>query len=138
MTKHVGSFVVFPMLLALQACAGVTAGACGSGLTRMTEAQLFFGRNIQGGATVTDQQWREFVDQEVTPRFPEGFSVGDFYGQYRNQSGVIAREPSKQLLIVIRDMHADESKLSAIRDAYKRRFNQESVLLIEAPVCAGF
>jgi hypothetical protein len=125
-------------LLGLQACAGVTAGMCGPGLIRMTEAQLFFGRNIQGAATVTDQQWRDFVDEEVMPRFPEGFSVGDVYGQYRNQSGIIVREPSKQLLIVSRDMRGDEPKLNAIRDAYKRRFNQESVLLVEAPVCAGF
>jgi hypothetical protein len=30
------------------------------------------------------------------------------------------------------------TKLNAIRDAYKRRFNQESVLLVESPVCAAF
>jgi hypothetical protein len=51
---------------------------------------------------------------------------------------MIVREPSKQLLIVTRDISADESKLNVIRDAYKRRFNQESVLLVETPVCAGF
>jgi hypothetical protein len=105
---------------------------------RMTAAQLFFGRDIQGRAMVSDAQWRDFLDQEVTPRFPEGFSVSDVSGQYRDQSGTIVREPSKQLLIVSRDIGVDEAKLNAIRDAYKRRFNQESVLLVEAPVCGGF
>jgi hypothetical protein len=42
------------------------------------------------------------------------------------------------LLIVTRDVGSNEAKLNAIRDAYKRRFNQGSVLLVEAPVCAGF
>ena len=105
---------------------------------RMTQAQLFFGRNIQAGATVSDAQWRDFLDQEVTPRFPDGFSISDIAGQYRNQSGTIAREPSKQLLIVTRDITANEAKLNAIREAYKRRFSQESVLLVETPVCSAF
>jgi len=138
MSMRRGLFVVFPLVLALQACAGLAAGACSPGFMRMTQAQLFFGRNIQAGATLSDAQWRDFVDQEVTPRFPDGFSVSDVAGQFRNQSGMIVREPSKQLLIVTRDIGADESKLNAIRDAYKRRFNQESVLLVETPVCGGF
>ena len=105
---------------------------------RMTQAQLLFGRDIQRSAVVTDAQWRDFLDQEVTPRFPDGFSVADVSGQYRDQSGTIVREPSKQLLILSRDPGADEPKLNAIREAYKRRFNQESVLLVESQVCGGF
>jgi len=101
----------------------------------MTQAQLFFGRNIAGRGTVSDDEWRRFLDEEVTPRFPVGFSVSDIDGQYRNASGIV-RERSKQLLIVISG--GDETKLNAIRDAYKRRFNQESVLLVESPVCAAF
>ena len=79
-----------------------------------------------------------FLDQEVTPRFPAGFSVADIYGQYRNGAGEIAREQSKELLIVLPGDASDEAKLNAIRDAYKRRFAQESVLLVQSPVCAAF
>ena len=125
-------------MLGLQACAGVMPLACGPGLMRMTQAQLFFGRNIEHRAMVSDEQWRDFVDQEVSPRFPGGFSVADFSGQYRDQTSAIVREPSKQLLIFTRNIGADEAKLNAIRDAYKRRFNQESVLLVQSPVCARF
>ena len=49
---------------------------------------------------------------------------------------VIVRERSKQLLIVCPG--GEDTKLNAIRDAYRRRFNQESVLLAEYPVCAAF
>src|SRR5437870_632609 len=123
MMRHFGLFIGLPMLLALPACAGLPAGGCGPGLMRMTQAQLFFGRDIQRRALVSDEQWRAFLDEEVTLRFPDGFSVADVSGQYRDQSGTIVREPSKQLLIFMRDIQADEPKLSAIRDAYKRRFN---------------
>ena len=126
------------MFLALQACAGTLGGACGPGLMRMTQAQLFFGRDFERRALVSDEQWRDFVDQVVTPRFPDGFSVSDVSGQYRDQSGTIVREPSKQVLVFTRDIGSDAPKLNAIRDAYRRRFNQESVLLVESPVCAGF
>ena len=102
----------------------------------MVQAQLFFGRNVTGRAMVSDGEWRRFLDEEVTPRFPAGFSVADIDGQYRNAGGGIARERSKQLLIV--GPGGEETKLNAIRDAFKRRFNQESVLLVESPVCAAF
>ena len=102
------------------------------------QAQLLFGRDIMGRAAVSDEGWRRFVDEEVTPRFPGGLSVADVSGQYRDNSGAIVREQSKQLMIVTQGTSADEARLTAIRDAYKRRFQQEAVLLIEAPVCAGF
>jgi hypothetical protein len=138
MTKCFGLFAALPIVLALQACAGLNAGTCGAGLKQMTQAQLFFGRDIVGRAMLTEEEWRRFLDEEVTPRFPAGFSVADVYGQYRNAAGQIAREQSKELRIVIPGGASDEAKLSAIRDAYKRRFNQESVLLVQSPVCVGF
>ena len=104
----------------------------------MEQAELFFGREMTGRGMVSEEEWRQFLDEEVTQRFPDGFSVADVYGQYRNHAGAIAREQSKQLVIVTAGGSADQAKLNAIRDAYKRRFNQESVLLVEAPVCAGF
>ena len=104
----------------------------------MMQAQLFFGRSIAGRGMVSEEEWQRFLDEEVTSRFPAGFSVADLDGQYRNAGGGIAREPSKQLLIVVPGAAADTAKLAAIRDAYKRRFNQESVLLAESPVCAAF
>ena len=120
----------------LAGCAGLGSNACAPGLQRMIQAQLFFGRNVAGRSMVSDDEWRQFLYEEVTPRYPAGFSVADIDGQYRNAAGMIARERSKQLLIV--GPGGDEAKLAAIRDAYKRRFSQESVLLVESPVCAAF
>ena len=124
--------------VALAGCAGPGPQTCAPGLMRMVQAQLFFGRDVSGRAMVSEAEWRGFLDDEVTPRFPAGSSVGDFNGQYRDSSCRIVHEQSKQLLVVTSGAAADEVKLTAIREAYKRRFNQESVLLIESPVCAGF
>jgi len=121
----------------LAGCASGAPQFCGPGLMSRVQAQLFFGRDIMGRGMVSEEEWRGFLDTEVVPRFPEGFSVADFSGQYRDASGAIIREPSKQLFVVTHGA-ADDTKLAAIRDAYKRRFQQESVLLIQSPVCAGF
>lgn len=122
----------------LAGCAGVAPQACAPGLIRMTQAELFFGRNVPARAPVSEEEWQRFLDEEVTPRFPDGFSVANVSGQYRNSARMIVRESSKELLIVLPGSLADQAKLNAIRDAYKRRFNQESVLLAEQPVCAAF
>ena len=104
----------------------------------MVQAELFFGRNVPARAPVSEEEWQRFLDEEVSPRFPEGFSVANLLGQYRNSTGMIVREGSKELLIVLPGSLSDRTKLNAIRDAYKRRFNQESVLLAESPICAAF
>src|SRR3954469_22345925 len=34
---------------------------------------------------ISEAQWREFLDREVTPRFPDGLSVADIYGQWQGK-----------------------------------------------------
>lgn len=124
--------------LMLAGCAGVPAQICAPGTMPMIQAQLFFGRDVAGRAMVSEEEWRRFLDEEVTPRFPGGLSVADVSGQWRDAGGTIVREESKVLLILMRGGPEDEGRLNAIRDSYKRRFNQDAVLLVELPVCAAF
>ncbi|MCW5747234.1 MAG: DUF3574 domain-containing protein [Alphaproteobacteria bacterium] len=105
----------------------------------MVQVDLYFGRDIAGKAEVSDTQWARFVDDEVTPRFPAGLTVTDARGQYRDtQTGQIAREHSKRLTLLLDDMAAARPRLEAIAEAYKARFQQQSVLRVEGPVCAAF
>jgi len=116
--------------IVLCGCAS-TAPACSAGLAPMNQAELFFGGEL------TAVQWQNFVDEEITSRFPNGFTIIDTQGQWRNRDGVTLRETGHELLIIASAADA-QAKLAAIRDAYKRRFTQESVLLVESPVCAAF
>ena len=112
------------------------AGPCPAGLKSMTEAELFFGR--AGVSVVTDKDWRRFLAEDVTPRFPDGLTVEDGSGQWRNANGAIIREASKHLIIVLPGAPDDAAKLAAIRKTYKQRFRQESVMLLEHEVCGSF
>ena len=74
----------------------------------------------------------------VTPRFPDGLSVLDVAGQFRSGTGAIVREPSKLLVILVPDAAAAAKKIGQVVAAYKRQFDQETVLNAEHPVCVAF
>jgi hypothetical protein len=106
---------------------------------RMLVAELFFGRNIEGRALLTDAEWTGFAAQIVTPNFPDGFTVFDGEGQWRNpRTGRIARDPTKILLVAAKRTPDLARRLSAVIDAYKARFHQQSVGLITRDSCAEF
>jgi hypothetical protein len=60
--------------------AALCRGVGGDGVL---QAELLFGRNIEGRANVSDAQWTDFLGREVTPRFPDGLTVFEAAGQWR-------------------------------------------------------
>ena len=88
---------------------------------------------------VSETAWREFLDKEVTPRFPDGLSVLDVYGQWRAQSASAPeRERSKLLVIDHPDTAENQAKLDAIRAAWKQKTGDESVLMVTTPAEVSF
>ena len=129
------------LLIAAAACLGAfaaPAGACPQGLREASTAQLFFGRNVSFTGEVSEADWRAFLEAEVSPRFPDGLSVSDVYGQWKSRAGDFVREDSKALFIVLAGRPDEQQRLDLIRDAYKRRFHQQSVLLVEERACVAF
>lgn len=126
-------------IVLLAACAAVPPPACVAPSRPMTQVDLYFGRDIGGRAEVSDVQWDRFVDAEITPRFPDGLTVVDARGQYRDTAtGRIGRERSKRLTILVVDAAAARPRFDAVVGAYIRQFQQQSVLRVEGPVCAAF
>ena len=124
-------------VLSLAGCAGFP-NACPSGLKTMQEAELYFGRDIAGASPVGDGDWQSFVGAEIAARFPSGFTVQDATGQWTGEGGKLVREASKHVTIVLSGAPGESAKLDAIRTAYKRRFRQQSVMLLEHDVCGSF
>jgi hypothetical protein len=102
-------------------------------------AELLFGRDIGHKLGVSESAWARFVAREMTPRFPDGLTVTDTKGQWRDSAdGTIVREPSKRVEIVLPGAANDETRLDAIVTAYKRDFHQQSVAVIVRPACVSF
>lgn len=113
---------------------------CPTGAGPATIAEAYFGRNVQGRAPVTDVEWARFMAEVVTPAFPDGLTVLDGTGQWRNTAGRISREGSKVLVLVLpgQDQAAASLRLAPVTGAWKARFTQESVLTVFRPGCAAF
>jgi hypothetical protein len=113
--------------------------ACRAGQTAMLQAEMFFGRNIDGRFGVTERQWSQFLAGEITPRFPDGLTVIDGSGQSRDAArNAIEREKSKIVIVVTADDSQTYERIDAIVAAYKRRFAQRSVGVLTRPACAAF
>lgn len=105
----------------------------------MLVAELFFGRAIKGRGPVTAAEWAEFEAQSITPNFPDGFTAFDGEGQWRNpRTGRITRNPTTILLVATQRTPDLAHRLSAVIDAYKTKFRQQSVGLVTRESCAVF
>ena len=129
-----------PALALLVLLAGFTAAEaqpalqCSGVQKPWVVADLLFGRS-----RVSEARWARFLAAEVTPRFPDGFTVFDARGQWRDSgSGRISRERSKILMIAMPPGTENDGRIAQIIERYKIQFRQHSVGLIVRPACVAF
>lgn len=112
----------------------------GEGFARPVQAvetTLYFGLDLPDGGVVSDEQWAGFLSNSVTPRFPDGFTVLDAYGQWRDPKTVnapIVREKTRVLIIVHSATQAASDAIEEIKSIYLTSFGQKSVFHTEAEV----
>lgn len=94
-------------------------------------SELYFSVSTEGQprTQVDEAQWRSFLDREVTPRFPDGLTVFDGYGQwlFRGAAGP-ERQRAKVLVVLHEDTPARSADIETIRAAWKRASGHQSVL----------
>ena len=111
--------------------------SCRADEQRLVSETLYFGTAKPGG-TVEPAEWSRFLQDSVTPRFPEGLTVWQASGQWRGADGTIVEEGSRVLTLVHADDAANSRNVEEIAAEYKRRFKQEAVLRTREPVCVSF
>lgn len=125
------SFLII-LLTALSMSAPVLAESISA-----TRSDLYFGLDLAGGGAVDEEAWADFLGEVVTPRFPDGFTVIDAYGQWRDPAvanAPIIREKTK-LIVIVRPASAEaDAAIAEIKTIYKKRFGQISVFHTDASV----
>ncbi|HKR64430.1 MAG TPA: DUF3574 domain-containing protein [Thermoanaerobaculia bacterium] len=90
--------------------------------------RLFCGLEIPGGGEIAQRELDTFIEEIVTPRFPQGFTVWRAKGQWRG---------GDEDTIVFEFVHpydaAIDAKVKEIAEEYRRRFRQEAVLRVSTP-----
>ncbi|MFF5896540.1 DUF3574 domain-containing protein [Streptomyces argenteolus] len=109
--------------------------------TAYVETRLFFGtERPDGGPDVTGRQFWAFVDRHVTPSFPDGLTVQEGRGQWRDSHGVIERERSYELILLYpaSEARTRDTQVERIRAAYERAYAQDSVARLDERTLADF
>jgi methyltransferase (TIGR00027 family) len=94
--------------------AGVASG------TGWTRTELLFGLSRRALPQISEAEWTEFVQSEIRPRFPDGYTVLVGTGHWRDPEGD-HDEPARLLLVVHPVEPATDLTLDGIRRAYRRR-----------------
>lgn len=105
------------------------------------DTKLYFGLGPinQPDKGVSEADWRAFLDREVTPRFPDGLSVLDVYGQWQGKHQTTPeRLRSKCLIIDYPDTPENRSRIEAIRTAWKQKTGDQSVMRVTEPADVSF
>jgi hypothetical protein len=130
----------FARWLACGACVVSIGGAsaqtmsCGAPQKPMLDVEFLLGRG-----KASDARWRQFLEREVTPRFPDGLTIYETTGQWRDpKRKIVAREKSRVLRIIIAADEPANDKIAAVAEAYKKQFAQKSVGIVTRPACVSF
>ena len=131
-------FISLAFAVTAAACSVSGPPPCPEGTDQFVQYELFMGRSDGYGEVVDDAAWDTFLKDTVTPRFPDGLTVLDALGQWRDSEGLVQKERSK-LLVILVPPHFDSSRsIGEISEEYKRRFGQESVLQVVSNTCVSF
>lgn len=102
------------------------------------ETTLYLGRGVSG-ASIEDRAFRKFIEDEVTPRFPSGFTMSHGEGAWKNTFlKKTIYEKSTMLIILHPGSQAEKEALREIADAYRIRFHQQAVIEARHSVCVTF
>jgi len=108
----------------------------GRATEQFVRTELFFGSDRPDGTEISKDEFRRFLKEEITSRFPDGLTILTGTGQFREfESDKIIREKTMVLILLypLRSVKASNEKIEQIRKAYKERFKQQSVLRVDDP-----
>jgi hypothetical protein len=89
----------------------------------MNTYQIFFGRSIPNGSTVSDLQWETFVSQQICHLFG-GFTIQSATGYWKGQ---------QEHTMVVTICTDDIRHIEALATEYRQLFRQDSVAILTLP-----
>ena len=105
----------------------------------MQVAELFFGRSIAGREPLSEAEWMQFSATTLSAEFPDGFTVVDGKGQWRDPaSGRTLAEDTKIVIAAGGIGPAFARHVAAAADTYKKAYRQQSVGILVHDACGAF
>ena len=137
LSRITASWTGLIIMVGLSACASPMTQSCGVGQHQNISEMLYFGTGMADGQ-ISNEQWQSFVDDVITPRFPQGLSIWPVYGQWQSASGTIIQEDSYVLNVMHAGEPGSEVAITEIMSSYKQQYQQEAVLRVQSKVCVSY
>ena len=132
-------FAAALIMLAVSGCAPERVSCLLDSQRPMVLVELFFGRNIPGREPLTDREWSDFAASVIAKEFPDGFTVTDGDGEWRDPATQrITHERSKILIVAAPSSSDLASRVFRVRDVYRRMYRQTSVGALSYDACGEF
>jgi hypothetical protein len=109
---------------------GLTCGCIGTPKFRAT---LYLGSE-NPIAEINATRWEAFLDKEVDPRFPQGYTRWATNGRLLRPDGKTVWEHTLELLLIHEDTPASRQNIAGIIEHYKQKYPKQSVLRETAPI----
>jgi len=101
--------------------------------------ELYYGAGRLPADGKADTRWEDYLDNEVTPRFPDGLTLLEGSGQWRVKQGEKPRRNRTRILVIIHKATPENSrKIEEIRTVWKAISGHESVLRVTLPADVSF
>lgn len=97
----------------------------------LQRTELYFGG-------IARASWDEFLALVVTPRFPDGLTWFDAHGQWQTRTGVVTKQDSRVLVLIHAATPEKDRLIEELREQFKTRYHELSVLRADAAVTASF
>lgn len=95
--------------------------------------RMHFGLGV-GSSSITPEAIRVFVENEIAPRFPDGFNVeARVQGQWLSKQGLI-RENNFIVNIITEDSPVNADKVKTIAEIFADRFAKAKASVFIAPI----
>ena len=102
-----------------------------------TVSRVYCGLSRPDGSGISESDLRAFIDNTVAKIFPDGFTVMQAQGGWRDvATGHTIREPSA--IIELAHGEADQQHVLDVARAYKAQFSQDAVMVASTPVATQF
>jgi hypothetical protein len=124
---------ISPLFIGLFIC------ICFTGCVTSQRTDIFFGMSIPGGGEVSLDDWKQFNDSVVAPRFPAGYTEFTVAGRWLDSdTRQTISENTRVLTFVGNKSRERERLLDTIIQHYIRSYKQQAILRVDAKSTVKF
>lgn len=96
--------------------------------------ELYYGAGRLPHDGKPDERWENYINNEVTPRFPEGLTLLEGTGQWRVEVGEKPRRNRTRILILIHEATEEKSRMvEEIQKKWIEISGHQAVLRVSQP-----